>query len=107
MPMLDQVSVLKLITRRLDVAGIPYMVTGSIAAGLYGQPRMTRDIDLVVHVEPADAERLAAAVGEELSPDPDAMRAAIATPDVDCLGRGPHPFQTAVGARQRLRAPAS
>ena len=77
-PMLDQLSVLKLVTGRLDAAGIPYMVTGSIAAGHYGQPRMTRDIDLVVQLEPADAERLAAALGSDFGADADMLRAAIA-----------------------------
>jgi len=75
--MLDQLAVLKLVTGRLDAADIPYMLTGSLAAGVYGRPRMTRDIDLVVEVQPSDAERFAAAVGEELSPDPESIRAAI------------------------------
>ena len=74
----DQLSVLKLVTRRLDAAAIPYMVTGSIAGGHYGHPRMTRDIDVVVEVEPADASRLAAALGEEFGADPAAIRSAIA-----------------------------
>ena len=46
--MTDQFSILKLVTERLDALGIAYMLTGSIAAGYYAQPRMTRDIDLVV-----------------------------------------------------------
>jgi len=33
------------------------MLTGSTAMNFYAQPRMTRDIDLVVALEPADAER--------------------------------------------------
>jgi hypothetical protein len=45
---LDQLSVLKLVTSRLDAHSIAYMTTGSIAAGHYAQPRMTRDIDLVL-----------------------------------------------------------
>jgi hypothetical protein len=43
----DQLEVLKLIAARLDALGVHYMLTGSVAAGWYGQPRMTRDIDLV------------------------------------------------------------
>jgi hypothetical protein len=39
----------------LTQAGIPYMVTGSLAATYHGRPRTTQDIDLVVEV---DAERL-------------------------------------------------
>lgn len=74
----DQLSVLKLVTGRLDAAKIPYMVTGSIAAGHYGQPRMTRDIDIVVQVEPAEARVLADALGEEFAADAELIRKAIA-----------------------------
>ena len=35
------------------------MVTGSMALSVYAQPRMTRDIDLVVECEPKDAARIA------------------------------------------------
>lgn len=74
----DQLSVLKLLTGRFDAAQIPYMITGSIASGHYGQPRMTRDIDMVVQLEPADAPRLAAVLGDEFAADADALRAAMA-----------------------------
>lgn len=63
--MLDQLSVLKLVTTRLDAAGVPYMITGSIASGHYAHPRFTRDIDLVVELQPDDAERLAALFQQE------------------------------------------
>ena len=76
--MLDQLSVLKLVTGRLDAAGVAYMVTGSIAAGHYGQPRMTRDIDVVVQLNPRDADRLVATLGEEFTGDADTIRSAIA-----------------------------
>lgn len=38
----DQLAILELVTGRLDAAGIPDMVTGAIAGGHYGPPRMTR-----------------------------------------------------------------
>jgi hypothetical protein len=76
--MLDQLTILKLIAGRLDAAGIAYMLTGSLAAGAYSRPRTTRDIDLVVELEPADADRLAAAMGDEFSPDPESIRTAVA-----------------------------
>jgi hypothetical protein len=76
-PLQDQLSVLKLVTGRLDSARIPYMVTGSIAGGHYGHPRMTRDIDLVVELTPSDAARLVAALGDAFSADPEAIREAI------------------------------
>lgn len=32
----------------LDAAGIPYMLTGSFASGIHGQPRASHDIDFVI-----------------------------------------------------------
>ena len=45
------------VARLLEEAGIPYMVTGSIAANFYTVPRMTRDIDIVVELLEQDIER--------------------------------------------------
>jgi hypothetical protein len=33
---------------RLEGLGIPYFVTGSTAGVLYGEPRMTHDVDIVI-----------------------------------------------------------
>ena len=44
----DELLVLQDVSNRLDSAGIPFMLTGSLALNFYAQPRMTRDIDLVV-----------------------------------------------------------
>jgi hypothetical protein len=38
----------------LNELDIEYMATGAVAAILYGEPRLTNDIDLVVKLEPAD-----------------------------------------------------
>ncbi len=57
--MSPELDVLKLVTERLEAGGFGYMVSGSVALACYGQPRMTRDIDIVVELAPADAERLA------------------------------------------------
>lgn len=48
----------------LEALGIPYMVTGGFAAMLYGEPRFTRDLDLVVALDPRGAARLHAAFDE-------------------------------------------
>jgi hypothetical protein len=39
---------LALFVRRLESVGAPYMVTGATAAIIYGQPRVTNDLDLVL-----------------------------------------------------------
>jgi hypothetical protein len=46
----SEIEVLKLVCRRLQEVGIPYMLTGSLAANFYATPRMTRDIDMVIEM---------------------------------------------------------
>jgi predicted nucleotidyltransferase len=54
---MSQQELLKLVTQTLERVGIEYMVTGSVASGLQGEPRSTHDIDLVVslHMEQIDS----------------------------------------------------
>ena len=47
--------------RPLNELEIPYMVTGSVAAMLYGEPRLTHDVDLVLQIQQSDIARLARA----------------------------------------------
>lgn len=42
---------------RLEALGVPYMVTGSTAGILYGEPRMTHDVDVVVDITMKDVRR--------------------------------------------------
>jgi hypothetical protein len=44
------------IVARLEALGLDYYVTGSWALAAYAEPRMTRDIDIVVDATPADYE---------------------------------------------------
>ena len=62
---------------RLDSAGIAYMLTGSLAMSFYARPRMTRDIDLVVALEAAEAEQLIGALGADYHADAGAITAAL------------------------------
>jgi hypothetical protein len=52
----EELEVLAIVAGRLESEGIPYMVTGSIAASYYAVPRMTRDIDLVVELSAGNIE---------------------------------------------------
>jgi len=45
----------------LDSLDIEYGIAGSFASSQYGEPRQTLDIDLTLHLRPADADRFAAA----------------------------------------------
>ena len=47
----SELEVLLDVVARLDGAGIGYMLTGSVAMSVYAEPRMTRDIDVVVELD--------------------------------------------------------
>ncbi len=56
----------------LEEAGLPYMVTGATAAIVYGQPRTTNDLNVVIELKSSDLPRLRAAFPENdyyLPPD--------------------------------------
>jgi hypothetical protein len=57
---MSQQELLKLVIARLDEAGIQYMLTGSLASSLQGEPRATHDIDLVIAIRtaPGDAAQM-------------------------------------------------
>jgi Nucleotidyl transferase of unknown function (DUF2204) len=74
----EELEVLTIVTGRLESAGIPYMVTGSIAGNYYAVPRMTRDIDIVIEASGADAERLVELFRDEFYVEAEAVRHAIA-----------------------------
>jgi len=55
-----ELEVLQDALSRLERADIAYMLTGSLALSYYAEPRMTRDIDLVVECAGRDPGRVAA-----------------------------------------------
>jgi hypothetical protein len=55
---MPEADLLELFVARLDQIGVRYLVTGSVAATLYGEPRATHDIDLVVDLSEAGREAL-------------------------------------------------
>ncbi len=50
-------SIFLIFTSRLNSLGVRYMITGSVASIVYGEPRMTHDIDLVIELSHEDAQR--------------------------------------------------
>jgi hypothetical protein len=58
---MSQPELLRTVVRTLERLGIEYMVTGSIASSLQGEPRSTHDIDIVVDLPRDKARALAAA----------------------------------------------
>ncbi len=76
--MSEQLDVLKLVAGRLDRSGIAYMISGSIALSYYAQPRLTRDIDIVVELNSEAAERLTDLFADDFYIDAEMIRDAVA-----------------------------
>jgi hypothetical protein len=55
---MSQPELLERVIDVLEAAAIPYMMTGSYASSIQGEPRLTHDIDLVVEITPAAAKSL-------------------------------------------------
>ncbi len=45
------------VIKKLEREGVPYMVVGSLASIVYGEPRMTHDMDLVIDILPENAAK--------------------------------------------------
>lgn len=57
---MQPLELLQVFVEPLEAAGIPYMVTGSVATIIYGEPRLTHDLDLVLLLNAGVIEQLAA-----------------------------------------------
>jgi hypothetical protein len=45
-------------TQRLNTLGVAYMVSGGVAVIIYGEPRLTHDVDLIVVLDREHIARL-------------------------------------------------
>jgi hypothetical protein len=75
--MIGELDVLQLVGQRLDVAQIPYMLTGSYALAYYTTPRMTRDLDLVVALGEEDVAAIVSVFAPDFYIDADDVRSAV------------------------------
>jgi hypothetical protein len=57
----EQSDLLRIATSELERLGVPYLVVGSLASGAYGEPRLTRDIDIVLDLKESQVVALCAA----------------------------------------------
>lgn len=51
-------DVFREILETLENANIPYMVVGSLSSIVYGEPRMTKDMDIVIDIQAQDANKI-------------------------------------------------
>lgn len=73
----SELEVLRDVVARLEGARIPYMLTGSVSMSVYAEPRMTRDIDIVVELAAHDARRVAELFSPDYYVSDEAVRSAI------------------------------
>lgn len=61
----------------LEACGLRYLVGGSVASSIGGEPRTTLDVDMVVAMVEMDVDRFVAALGPEFYANDEAIRCAI------------------------------
>ncbi len=110
-----ELEIVRDVSERLTRAGIPFMLTGSMAMNAYAQPRMTRDVDVVIAVQAADTARLLEVFAPDYYIDAGAVERALRTESlfnvihqasvfkVDCIVRKSAPYRLVeFERRQRL-----
>jgi hypothetical protein len=112
----DALSLIGRVVRILDRLEIPYLIGGSIASTLFGEPRGTRDVDLVIELGPARIEPLARALEGTFYVSREAMKEAVADRrsfnaieldsgmKADLFVRGDSEFDRSEFSRRRLEA---
>jgi hypothetical protein len=73
----DPVQVALRVADALESCGLDYVVGGSMASSISGEPRSTLDIDLVVAMSPPDVEPLLSALGSDFYSDANTLHRAI------------------------------
>ena len=73
----DPVAVALSVAQILEASGLRYLVGGSLASSLSGEPRSTLDVDIVVAMTTSDVGRLAEALGAEFDVDEMAVLRAV------------------------------
>ncbi len=73
----EYLDILKLVTERLEQKQIKYMISSSIAMNYYAQPRMTRDIDIVIELVLDDVKQLIILFMQDFYIDEDMVHNAV------------------------------
>lgn len=110
---MNEIDVVRDISRKFEQASIAYMLTGSMAMNYYAQPRMTRDIDVVVALQPKDVETVVRVFSPEYYVAPEAVSESVAHASifnlihqesvikVDCIVRKPTEYRVKEFERRR------
>lgn len=114
--MQNELDIVRDVSTKLDAARIGYMLTGSMAMNYYAEPRMTRDIDVVVELAPPDAATIVRVFRSDYYVSPEAVEESIrdewmfnlihneSVIKVDCIVRKSTPYRREeFTRRQRIR----
>ncbi|HEV2844093.1 MAG TPA: hypothetical protein VG477_04535 [Thermoanaerobaculia bacterium] len=74
---MDPLAIASIVAHALDHLGVPCFIGGSLASTLHGEPRFTRDADLVAELEPRHAEPLVQALSSTFYIDVESIHGAI------------------------------
>jgi hypothetical protein len=75
----DVLTVAVDVTTRLESVPVPYVIGGSLASSVHGEPRATMDVDVVADLRPEAIARLIAELRPDYYVDEDAAREAVRT----------------------------
>lgn len=110
---MNEIDVVRDISRKFELAGISYMLTGSMAMNYYAQPRMTRGIDVVVALQPKDVETVVRIFSPDYFVARESVRESVAQASifsliheesvikVDCIVRKPTEYRAKEFERRR------
>lgn len=103
--MQNELDIVRDVSGRLDRGRLAYMLTGSMAMNYYAQPRMTRDIDIVVALAASDTDTVVRLFHPDYYVASEAVRESIAQESlfnlihqesvikVDCIVRKSTPYR--------------
>ena len=78
----DPIAVALRVARALEACGTQYLVGGSLASAISGEPRSTLDVDLVVGLAESDIDRFVNSLADEFYADPERYLQAYTAEDI-------------------------
>jgi hypothetical protein len=72
--LMNPLAIASLVAKALEDVGVRYLVGGSLASTLHGEPRFTRDADLVAELQPHHVEPLVRALAGDFYVDAESIR---------------------------------
>jgi hypothetical protein len=76
--MLNEIQVITSATERLEELKIPYYIRGGMASIIYGEPRLTKDADIVIRILPFQIHRLVQVFQDDFVVNADAVQKSLA-----------------------------